>query len=350
MHSFGHTFAQSSQPMHLNQSMLCWPRYARGSSTFWYGYRWVTGLRPPGMTRLRPGIVTSACLSVAIIGPIVPTFLRGRGSASDQGDFIGILSFLHIHQLALACAHEAALLRPDPAASLRLDLRAELQEAVDQGLGPHGAAGDEDVRRDEGVGTLHDAVGIVVRTAANRALAHRDDPLRLRHLLVEPTDSGPELEGDRPIQQEDVALPRGRSVNHAETLHVVPRVRGRGHLDRAAHDPEVKRPCRVPLRPVEELAHEALLEPLDEGAARPALHRRVDVLLDPLHEILGSEADDVRLLRGLDHGLTGALRLAVRRSQVAPMAGAFLTLPSLARESWGGRRRHVPNERISGRA
>src|SRR2546430_10207339 len=89
MHSFGQTFAHSSQPMHLNQSMLCWPRYARGSSTFWYGYRWVTGFRPPGTRRLMPGMVTRVCLIVAIRGrtvpPIVPT-LRRRDSASDLGD------------------------------------------------------------------------------------------------------------------------------------------------------------------------------------------------------------------------------------------------------------------------
>src|SRR6266567_5290632 len=153
MHSFGQTFAHSSQPMHLNQSMLCWPRYASGSSTFWYGYRWVTGFRPPGTRRLIPGIVTSACLIVAISGrtvpPTVPTLRRPL--ASDLRDFIGVLALLHVHQLALARADEAALLGPDPTGPLRLDLRAELQEAVDERLGPHRAPRDEDVRRHERV-------------------------------------------------------------------------------------------------------------------------------------------------------------------------------------------------------
>src|SRR3990170_9549 len=314
MRSFGQTFAHSSQPMHLNQSMLCCPRNATGSSTFWYGYRWVTGLRPPGITRLRTGIVTSACLIVAIIGrimpPIVPTFLRERGSASDLGDFIRVLTLLHLHQLALAGAYEAALLCPHPAAPFRLDLRAELQEPVNQGLGPHRAAGDEDVRRNESVAALYDAVRIVVRPAADCALAHRDDPLRLRHLLVQPADHGAELEGDRAVQKEDVALPRRGPVDHAEPLRIVPRIRRRRHLDRAAHDPEVQRPGRVALRPVEELAHEASLEPLDQSAAGASLQRRVNVLRDPLHEVLGSESDNVRLLRGLNHMLTGMLRSA----------------------------------------
>src|SRR5436853_1354587 len=210
MHSFGQTFAHSSHPMHLNQSMLCWPRYARGSSTFWYGYRWVTGFRPPGTRRLIPGIVTRACLIVAmrgrIVPPTVPTFWR-PASAADLRDFIGVLALLHIHQLALARAHEPALLRPDPAAPLRLDLGAQFQEAVDQGLGPHRTTWDEDVGRDERIGALDDTVRVVVRTATDRALAHRDDPLRFRHLLIQPADRGPELKRDRPVEQEHVALP-----------------------------------------------------------------------------------------------------------------------------------------------
>src|SRR2546425_246330 len=306
MHSFGQTFAHSSHPMHLNQSMLCCARYARGSVTFGYGYRWVTGLRPPGTRRLIPGIVTSACLIVARSGrtvpPTVPTLRRPLGS--DLGDFIGVLALLHVHELALARADEAALLRPDPTGSLRLDLRAELQEAIDERLRPYRAAGDEDVRRHERVRALRDRVRLVVRPAADRALAHRDDPFRLRHLFVQPADRGPELEGDRAVQQEDVALARRGPVDDAEPLDVVAGIGGRGHLNRTAHDAEVQRPRGVPLRPVEELPDEASLEAFEDGATRAALHRRIDVLLDPLHEIFRSEADDVRLLRSLNHPIT----------------------------------------------
>src|SRR2546426_5099271 len=88
------------------------------------------------MRRLIPGIVTNACLIVARSGrtvpPIVPTF--GPDLASDLRDFIGVLALLHVHQLALARADEAALLRAHPAGSFRLDLRAQLEEAVDERL------------------------------------------------------------------------------------------------------------------------------------------------------------------------------------------------------------------------
>src|SRR3990172_1982959 len=305
MHSLGQTFAQSSQPMHLNQSMLCCPRYASGSSTFWYGYRWVTGFRPPGTSRFRTGIVTTACLRVIHRGRTTPPRVRTlRGparSASDLGDFIRVLSLSHVHELPLPGAHEAALLRADPAGFLRPDLRAELEEAVDEGLGPDGAAGDEDVRRDERVGALHDAVRVVVGAATDRALSHRDDPLRLRHLLVQASDRGPELEGDGAIEEEYVDLTGARPVDDPEPLDVVPGGRGRRHLDRAAHDPEVEGPRRVPLRPVEELPDEAAFHLLKDLPARAALQGRVDVLRDPADKLLRLERVDVRLLRGLDH-------------------------------------------------
>src|SRR6266571_1118278 len=137
---------------------------------------WVTGLRPPGMRWLMPGIVTRACLIVARSGrtvpPTIPTF-RLRASGSDLGDFIGVFALLHVHQLAFARADEATLPRLHPSGPLRLDLRAQ-------------------------------------------------------------------LERERAIQQEDVTLPRGRSVDDPEALRIVAGVRRRRHLDRAAHDSEVQ--------------------------------------------------------------------------------------------------------------
>src|SRR5207302_9206870 len=174
--------------------------------------------------------------------------------------------------------------------------------------------------------TLHDAVRVVIRSAANRALAHRDDPLRLRHLLVQPTDGRSQLQRNRAVQQEHIALPRGRAIDHAETFHVVPGIRGRGHLDRATHDAKVQGPRGVSFRPVEELADEAALERVQEGTAGTALHGRVDVLLDPLHEVLRTEADDVRLFRPLDHRLWTSVPHAAGRSWSTRISGSLLTL------------------------
>src|SRR5206468_2682199 len=102
-----------------------------------------------------------------------------------------------------------------------------------------------------------------------------------------------ELEGDRAVQEEDVALTGARAVDYPEPLRVVPRIARRRHLDRAAHDSEVEGPRRVPLRPVEEIAHDGIEDPPD----RALLQWDVDVAVDPLHKVLGLQADDVRLFR-----------------------------------------------------
>src|SRR5207237_6485829 len=81
-----------------------------------------------------------------------PTF--PRGSATDLGDLICVLAFLHVHQLALAGADEAALLRPHPSDPLRLDLRAQLYAPVNQGFRADRTTGDEDTRRDDWLRTF----------------------------------------------------------------------------------------------------------------------------------------------------------------------------------------------------
>src|SRR3989441_409786 len=315
MPSFGHTFAQSSQPMHLYQSIECCPRYAFGRSTRSYGYRTVTGFRR--------NVAMNVCRIVIHMGRRVPPRIPTLRPSPDLGDLKRVLSLLHVHQLALASTHTLPLLRADPARLLRLDLLAQLQEPVDEGLGPHGAAGDEDVRGDERVRALHDRVRVVVRPAADRTLAHRDHPLRLRHLLVQPPDRGTQLQGDRAIEQEDVALAGARAVDDAEPLCVIPRVARRRHLNRTAHDPEVEGPRGVPLRPVEEVAHDDVQDLPD----RALLQRGVDVPIDPLHEVLGLQADDVRLLSRLDHRSSPSEAPGDGGAPLLRMRGRYLSFP-----------------------
>src|SRR5207247_8869514 len=74
----------------------------------------------------------------------------------------------------------------------------------------------------------------------------------------------------------------------------------------------MQRPRRVSLRPVEELPDEASLERLEDRSAGAPLDWGIDVLLDPFDEVLRSEADDVRLLRTLDHPFRPPVRAAGR--------------------------------------
>src|SRR5579859_6754253 len=72
-----------------------------------------------------------------------------------------------------------------PVAAAVLDELLELHHAVDEALRPRRAAGDIDVDRHDPVDPLDRRVAPLVATAGARAVAHRDAPLRLRHLLPE---------------------------------------------------------------------------------------------------------------------------------------------------------------------
>src|SRR3970282_2130876 len=96
--------------------------------------------------------------------------------------------------------------------SLLLDDLLELEDAVDERLGPGGAAGDVDVDRDEQVHPLDHAVGVLVEGAARvGAGAHRDDLFGVGHLLVEPYQPLGHLVRDGRGDDHQVRPARGRA-------------------------------------------------------------------------------------------------------------------------------------------
>src|SRR5687768_8095308 len=80
----------------------------------------------------------------------------------------------------------ALLALPPDSHVLVLDHLLEHDDAVDQRLGPGWATGDVHVDGHDLVDALGHGVAVPVRAAAVRAAAHRDDVLRVGHLLVEP--------------------------------------------------------------------------------------------------------------------------------------------------------------------
>ena len=136
---------------------------------------------------------------------------------------------------------------------LRRDLLLELEDALEQRLGPGRAARDVDVDRDDRVDTLGDGVGVPVGAAGVGAGAERDDVLGLGHLVVEPADGGRHLVGHGAGHDHQVGLPRtGRERDDAEADEVVPGHRGGDELDRAAGEAEVEDPQGVAAAPVED--------------------------------------------------------------------------------------------------
>src|SRR3954452_12996142 len=152
------------------------------------------------------------------------------------------------------------------------DLRAQLQDAVDERLGAGWAAGDMDVDRHELVG--RDDRVVVEDAHRARAGAHRERVLRLEHLVVDAPDDRGHLDADAARQDDHVGLARGGAERlEAEARDVQARGDDRHHLDRAAGEAERQREDRVAATP-----RDGLVE-----------RRRDDPLLDVLLELLALE-------------------------------------------------------------
>src|SRR4051794_9027122 len=152
------------------------------------------------------------------------------------------------------------------------DLRAQLEDAVDQRLGPRRAAGHVHVDRHELVG--RDKRVVVEDAHRARAGAHRDRELRLEHLVVDTADDRRHLDADPARQDDQVGLARrGPGRFEAEARDVHARADVAHPLDRAAGEPERQREHRVAARP-----RDGLVE-----------RRREEALPDVLLELLALE-------------------------------------------------------------
>src|SRR5664280_2566258 len=176
--------------------------------------------------------------------------------------------------VSLGSSANGELLGGAPDHAHLLDLLLELHEAVEKGLGPWRAAGHVDVHRNDPVDALRDRVA-PVGAAARRARAHRDDPFRVGHLIVEALDDRRHLLRDGAGDDHHVALARRAAKDlGAEARHVVAAVDDRHHLDRAAREAELHRPERVLAAPSdqgvdggrEDVVRERVLDQAHESA------------------------------------------------------------------------------------
>jgi hypothetical protein len=134
-----------------------------------------------------------------------------------------------------------------------LDLVVELEDRVHEHLGARRAAGQVDVDGHDVVDALHDRV-VVEHAAGAGAHAHRDDPLRLGHLVVDLPDDRRHLLRDAAGHDHQVGLARrGPEDLHAEAREVVAAGAGRHHLDGAAGETEGRGPQAGLAAPVDDL-------------------------------------------------------------------------------------------------
>ena len=145
------------------------------------------------------------------------------------------------HDHALLAEHGAFL----------ADFVLQTHQPIQQRLGPGRAPRHVHIDRNDLIDALQHAVGRE-RTARIRAAAHRDHPLGLGHLVVEPAQNRSHLLGHGAGHDHQVRLPR-RGAKHlgAEPRDVEARGRRRHHLDGAARQPESHRPDGRLARPVQ---------------------------------------------------------------------------------------------------
>ena len=141
--------------------------------------------------------------------------------------------------------------------------------------GRGGQPGHVDVDRHDPVDPLDRRVAPLVAAARAGAVAHRDAPLGLRHLLPEADQRPGHLGRQRAGDDQHVGLARaGPEREHPEAVHVVLRRRGRHHLDRAAGQARQQRPQAVHPDQVEDVVGAGRDDLEDAAPARVvATHR-----------------------------------------------------------------------------
>src|SRR3954469_6922039 len=162
----------------------------------------------------------------------------------------------HLDQQVLGGAVlSGALQLTGPLGAERLvhDLVVQLEDGVHQHLRPRRAAGQVHVHRDDVVDALHHRV-VVEHAAGAGADAHGEHPARLGHLVVDLPQDRRHLLAHPAGDDHQVGLPRrGAEDLHAEAGEVVAAGARGHHLDRAAGQPERRRPQRGLAGPVDQL-------------------------------------------------------------------------------------------------
>src|SRR5438067_11884434 len=194
---------------------------------------WVEGCWGP-MLRMSSSVSSPSWLSIT--GSRTPEPSVDRGSAGGGAAGLG---------------------RTDVLSSPALeDLLAQPEHALGQRLGAWRAAGNVHVDRDDRVDALQRRVAVPELAAGARAVAHRDEPLGLGHLLVQPAEPRGHLVGDGAGDDHHVGLARTRTEDlGAEPREVMVGCGAGHHLDRTAREAVAEGPGTPRPRPVHEHVH-----------------------------------------------------------------------------------------------
>lgn len=114
----------------------------------------------------------------------------------------------------------------------------QLQHAVQQGLGSRGASGNVDINWHNSVAASDDGVRVVVVSTTVGAGSHRNNPTRVRHLIVDLPQCGCHLVCQSSGDDHDIGLTRRCSENDTETILIVSGSSHVHHLNSATGETE----------------------------------------------------------------------------------------------------------------
>src|SRR5579863_3279755 len=137
------------------------------------------------------------------------------------------------------------------AARFTLDLLLEERDGIHKLFGTRRAPRDVDIYRDHLVHSLHNGV-VVEDPARGRAGAHRNYPLRFRHLVIKTPNDRSHFLRYAAGNDHQIRLPRRRAKYFgAKAGNVEARCPHRHHLDRATSESKSYRPHRTLTHPVD---------------------------------------------------------------------------------------------------
>mmetsp|Transcript_26476 Transcript_26476/g.72785 ORF Transcript_26476/g.72785 Transcript_26476/m.72785 type:complete len:255 (-) Transcript_26476:183-947(-) len=136
-----------------------------------------------------------------------------------------------------------------------LDFLLELKQSEQQGFGRGWASGNVDIYGNNAIATSHHRIRIMVVSTSVCAGTHRDNPSRLRHLIVNLAQSGRHLVGEGTRHDHNVGLTGGSPKHHAEAFHIVSGGCGVHHLDGATRQSKSHGPQGTLSGPVDKVVH-----------------------------------------------------------------------------------------------
>jgi hypothetical protein len=118
----------------------------------------------------------------------------------------------------------------------------QLEDAIHQSLRSRRATRHINIHRYNPITPPYHTITIVIIPAAIRTTAHRNDPSRLRHLIINLSESRRHLVCERTSNDHDIGLSRGSSENYTKSILVVAGSGKVHHFDGAAGQAECHGP------------------------------------------------------------------------------------------------------------